>query len=109
MSHIAQETGDAHQVPDLKGSQSDGRGIHKQPCVTLQSVGTAMTEVFTRVCELRRGTVRLKSIKEWVAVTLSLGGHGQISLQELREGHSRKRKQYRQKKKKGQPEGVGEG
>lgn len=65
-----------------------------------------MMETFTRVCELRRGHIRLGPIKEGAAVALNLEGHGQISLNELRDGHSRKRKQPRRKE---QPEGVWEG
>ena len=65
-----------------------------------------MMETFARVRELRRGNIRLRSIKEGATVALNLEGHGQISLNDLREGHSRKRKQPRREE---QPEGVWKG
>lgn len=64
----------------------------------------ALTETFPRVCELRRGHIRLRSVEEGVTVASNLEGYGQISLKERRAFW--KRKQHRQKK---PPEGVEEG
>lgn len=54
--------------------------------------------MFTKVYELRRGCIRLISIKEGVTVTLNLEGYKFPYVNELRgEGCSRKRKQHREK------------